>query len=134
MTCADLAQRIYLRAGLPQELAELLVKEQGKPMAMALAECGMCWGQMEKVIDTELPVELYSEDEDFNPAAEAKIQKKSPKKSPKKKTLSESEKRLYEKFHHIFPNAAKADAHPVDEELQALVEDAEVITEYSWLS
>ena len=69
-----------------------------------------------------------SEDEDFNPAAEMK--KKSPKKSPKKKTLSEKEERLYEKFPHIFPNAAKADTHPVDEELQALVEDAEVSTDH----
>ena len=63
-----------------------------------------------------------SEDEDFNPAAEAK--KKSPK---KKKTLDEKKKKFHEKFSHIFPNAAKADTPPVDEELQALVEDAEVI-------
>ena len=63
-----------------------------------------------------------SEDEDFNPASEAKIKKKSPKKSPKKKSL-------YEKFPHIFPNAKTADAKalPVDKELEALVEDAEVI-------
>ena len=51
------------------ELAELLVKEQGKPLEMALGECGMCWEQMQKIIDTELPVELYSEDEDFKTVA-----------------------------------------------------------------
>ena len=55
-----------------------------------------------------------SEDEDFNPAAEAKNKKKSPKKSPQKTS-------------HIFPNAAES--VPVDEELQALVEDAEVSNE-----
>ena len=64
-----------------------------------------------------------SEDEDFNPAVEAK--KKSPK---KKKTLDEKKRKFHEKFPHIFPHAAKADTPPVDEELQALVEDAEVST------
>ena len=52
-----------------------------------------------------------SEDEDFNPAAETKNKKKSPKKSPQKTP-------------HIFTNPAES--VPVDEELQALVEDAEV--------
>lgn len=51
------------------ELAELLVKEQGKPLAMAIGECGMCWEHMQKTIDTELPVEVYSEDEDFKTIA-----------------------------------------------------------------
>ena len=65
-----------------------------------------------------------SADEDFNPASEAKSKNKSPKKSSKKKSL-------YERFPHIFPNAktAEADAIPVDKELEALVEDAEVIME-----
>jgi acyl-CoA reductase-like NAD-dependent aldehyde dehydrogenase len=51
------------------ELAELLVKEQGKPLAMAIGECGMCWDQMRKTLDTELPVEVYSEDADFKTVA-----------------------------------------------------------------
>ena len=34
-----------------------------------LGECGMRWGQMEKIIGTELPVELYSEDDDFKVVA-----------------------------------------------------------------
>ena len=60
---AKMTEALNILKSHEAELADLLVKEQGKPMAMALAECGMCWGQMEKIIDTELPVELYSEDE-----------------------------------------------------------------------
>ena len=66
---AKMTEAMEILKAHEQELAELLVKEQGKPLAMALAECGMCWDQMQKIIDTELPVEVYSEDEDFKTVA-----------------------------------------------------------------
>jgi acyl-CoA reductase-like NAD-dependent aldehyde dehydrogenase len=66
---AMMTQALEILQAHEAELAELLVKEQGKPLAMALAECGMCWDQMQKTIDTELPVEVYSEDEDFKTVA-----------------------------------------------------------------
>ena len=54
-----------------------------------------------------------SEDEDFNPDAEAKSKKKSPKKPPKKEVSNTSE---------------ETDSQLVDAELKALIEDAEVTT------
>ena len=66
---AKVAQALSILQAHEAELAELLVKEQGKPLPMALGECGMCWEQMQKIIDTDLPVELYSEDENFKTVA-----------------------------------------------------------------